>query len=452
MTQAARLRPLGLITAGMALLSWPFGFAQQAPGQAPELSLSQAIQIALESNRSVKLAQLDVTKSEWQVAETKTKRLPALSTELLATGDITSPTFTFPEGIFQTLNGAPNPSKNVHISLANGITGFALAKAAQPISQLYQIHLAVREQEFSTDIANQKYNQTEQSVVADVKQAYYAALQTESALDAARALVKQYEETQRVALQYVAQESILRSDSMDVKAKLAQAQYQIIILDDNLETQKEHLNDLLGRDLDTPFRTQPVPPVSLEEMDLKIARRTALMQRPEVKEAEINERRAIYDRKLAKSQYIPGVAAEIRYFTPINTEILPQNILAAGVDMTWEPFDWGRRRDDVKQKEIGIQQSQYQLEQTRSQVLLDVDNTFRKLTESRSLLAVAETARDAADERLREVNNQFKHSAVLLRDVLQQEAAVASADHDYEESLLSFWNADAEFERALGEQ
>jgi outer membrane protein len=53
---------------------------------------------------------------------------------------------------------------------------------------------------------------------------------------------------------------------------------------------------------------------------------------------------------------------------------------------------------------------------------------------------------------MREVNNQFKQSAVLMRDVLQQQAAVANAEHDYEQSLLSFWNAKAAFEKSLGEE
>jgi outer membrane protein TolC len=65
---------------------------------------------------------------------------------------------------------------------------------------------------------------------------------------------------------------------------------------------------------------------------------------------------------------------------------------------------------------------------------------------------VTEAARDAANEKLRETNNQFKHSAVLMRDLLQQETAVANADHDYEQSLLAFWNAKAAFEKALGEE
>jgi outer membrane protein TolC len=277
-------------------------------------------------------------------------------------------------------------------------------------------------------------------------------LQSESALEAQQALVKSYEETDRVTTQYLTQESVLKSDSLQVKAKLAQSQYQIVQLSDTLDTQKEQLNELLGRDIDVPFRTEAVPAMTPAEMDLKAARQMALDRRPEVKEAEIDTHRADYDRKLSRAKYIPDVGAAIHYLDPINTEILPQNIVSAGMELKWDPFDWGGRRDEVKQKDVSVQQSRYQLQETRAQVTLDVDNTFRKLEESRSMLAVAQAGKVAADEKLREVNDAYKHSAVLLRDVLQQQAAVANADHDYEESLLAFWNAKALFEKALGEE
>jgi hypothetical protein len=35
---------------------------------------------------------------------------------------------------------------------------------------------------------------------------------------------------------------------------------------------------------------------------------------------------------------------------------------------------------------------------------------------------------------------------------LEQQAAVASADNEYEESLLAFWSAKANFEKALGQE
>jgi outer membrane protein TolC len=450
--QSGRTRLLGRISSGLVLFWSVAGFGQGTSDQTPELALVDAIQIALGNNRPVQIAKLDFTKSGWEVAEAKTHKFPELKTEMLASGLITAPVYTYPEGIFGTVNNQPVPSKNVEISLSNGVTGYAIATAAQPISQLYQIHLGIREKELSADLAGEKYKQKRQNTAADVKQAYYGILQSEATLESEEALVKEYEETNRVAGDYLSKESILKSDVLEVKAQLAQAKHQLVTTHNNLTTQKEHFNDLLGRDLDTPFRTQPVPAASMDEMDLKAARETALRQRPELKEAKINLDRAGYDRSLAKAEFIPGIGAQLQYFTPINTQLLPQNILSAGIKMSWEPFEWGRRKDNVKQKDIQVQQSQYQLDQTRSQVLLDVDNAFRKLGESRSMLDVAEAARDAAREKLREVSDQFKQKTVLLRDVLKQEAAVANANKQYEESLLSFWNAKAEFEKALGEE
>ena len=439
------IKQFTLAFAGIAWMAGMMLLGQEAGGSVPALSLSQAIEIAVENNRPVNIAKLEIVKSKWEVAQTKTKRFPAITTYLFASGDITNPMFTFPAEL--SFNNQPEKLK-----LSNGITGLASVEVAQPVSQLYQIHLAIRAQELSADLSQQQYRGQRQSIVASVKQAYYATLQTESALDAAQAMVKQYEETDRVATQYLAEKSVLKSDSLQAKAKLAQSRYQVVQLRDTLLTQKEQLNELLARDIDTPFRTEQVPPISAAEMDLKTARQTALAQRPEVKEAEIDTQRADYDRRLAKAKYIPDVGAAIHYLSPINTQFLPQNILSAGVEMRWDPFDWGGRRDEVKQKDVSVKQSQYQLQETQSQVLVDVDNNFRKLEESRSLLEVSAAAREAAREKLRETSDQFKHSAVLMRDLLEQEASVANADHDYEQSLLAFWNAKAAFEKALGEE
>ena len=418
----------------------------------PVLTVDQAVEIAIANNRGLKIAHLDIDKSKWQVSETKTNRLPAIKSYIFAAGNLNSPNFEFKEGTFGTIGNVPVPPKDTRIPFSTGIGGSQLFQIAQPISQLYKINLGIHEQELGSDYASQEYRAKRQSLVSDVKQAYYGVLQSESALEAAKTSVTQYEETDRVALQYVAQEAILKSDSLDVKAKLAQAKYQVVHLNNDLQTRKEHLNDLLARDLVSEFHTQAVPPQSFEEIDLRAAQQTALSQRPEVTEAGINVKKAMYDRKLAHAQYIPDVSASFHYFSLFTAQILPPNIVSAGVELNWEPFDWGRRRDVVKQKEISLTQSQVQLEQVRSQILQDVNNRFRSLQESRAALEVAQAARDASREKLREVNDKFSREAVLLRDVLQQSAAVANANYDYEQALLSFWTAKANFEKALGEQ
>lgn len=415
------------------------------------LTLDDAIQLAIANNRSLKIAGLNVDVSKWQIAAAKTRRLPAFNTYLFGSGQLVPLDFTFKEGSLGLLGGKPNPSRDISISPSQSFTAYVVAKAQQPLSQLYKINLGIREQRLAGDYSSQEFRSKRQSVVAQVKQAYYAILQAESGLDATEASVKHYQEFDRLMQQYLSQEVVLKSESLDVKAKLAQAQYKVVQLSNNLQTGKEQLNDLLGRDLSVDFRTQQVPAITSEEGDLKLAQQTALAQRPEIKEAEIGVKKADYDRKIAKADYIPDVGLAIHYISPLNVPIVPQNIASAGVELSWEPFDWGRRRDVVNQKKLALEQSQYQLKDAQSKVLLDVNNRFRKLDEARVLLGVAKAARDAANEKLKEVTDKFGQQAVLLRDVLQQQAAAASANSDYEQALLSFWTAKADFEKSLGE-
>jgi outer membrane protein TolC len=442
--------------AGLAVVAFlcaPNIRAQDLPDSAPLLTLNQAIEISIADNLTLKIAGLEINKAKFDVAATKTKRLPALQTYLFGSVLITPVNFTFPVGAFGTYkNVGPIPGMEQKITTPAGtLNTYALAQAAQPLSQLYKLHLGIREKELSVDLDSEKYREQRQNVVKQVKQAYYSILQSQSALQAAQASVKQYEELDRVMSEKLSQEAALKSDSMEVKAKLAQERYNVLQLTDQLQSRREQLNDLLGRDLATAFRTEDVPAMAAEESDLRAAQQTALSKRPEIRQAEINVQQADYDRRLAKAQYIPDVAVAVHYTSPFNVEFVPKNIVAAGFELNWEPFDWGRRKDEINQKKIVLDQSQLQLKDVQSKVLLDVDNRFRTLQETRVLLTVAKTAADAATEKLREMTQKFGQQSVLLRDVLQQQAAVASANSNYEQALLSFWTSKAEFEKAVGE-
>jgi outer membrane protein TolC len=81
-----------------------------------------------------------------------------------------------------------------------------------------------------------------------------------------------------------------------------------------------------------------------------------------------------------------------------------------------------------------------------------VDSQFRKLREARAQLGVAESARDAEQERFRNQTDAYSQQAILLSDLLQREASVATAEDQYRQALLAFWTARADFERALGEE
>jgi len=305
--------------------------------------------------------------------------------------------------------------------------------------------------ELDAKVTGEKARAERQSLVKDVKQAYYAVLQSESQLDAAETNVKQYQELDRVVLQRVSQEAALQSDSLEVKAKFANENYKLVQLHNTLDSRKEYLNNLLGRDIRTEFRVERVPVASFEEVDLKLAQSRALTQRPEIKQAELSAKQAQYDRRMAKADFIPDVGVAFNYSSNFNIDVLPRNMTSIGLELKWEPWDWGRRKDIVNQKKVTESQAQTQLSESRSRVLMDVNSRYRKLEESRVLIVVAQAERDAAQQRLREVTHQFGEQAVLLSDVLHQQAAAAGASDDYQQALLGFWSAKSEFEKSLGE-
>jgi outer membrane protein TolC len=117
----------------------------------------------------------------------------------------------------------------------------------------------------------------------------------------------------------------------------------------------------------------------------------------------------------------------------------------------WEPFDWGRKKHEVSEKSRVVEQAALASRQTEDQIILDVNMRFRKLQEARQLLSVAELGRDLAQERLRVTANRYKQEVVLIKEVLQQQATLAEANHQYSQSLAAFWIANAELERAVGE-
>ncbi len=220
---------------------------------------------------------------------------------------------------------------------------------------------------------------------------------------------------------------------------------------DKLQTAKETLNNLLARDLETDFAVSEDKELSPLEQDLKVAQDTALAKNPTVKEAEIKIQQADTVRRLAKSEYMPDIGASFHYLSPFGVNFVPTNVMAVGLEVSWEPFDWGRRRDTVNEKTVAVEQSKLNLTQTKANVLVDVNKQFRALQEARMAVDVAAAQQDATRMKLQEVTDKYGQKTALLRDVLQQQAAVEKANSDYNEAIATFWTAKANFDKAIGE-
>jgi outer membrane protein TolC len=302
------------------------------------------------------------------------------------------------------------------------------------------------------ELSQQSYFVGEQDLVNEVRRGCYAILQSQSELESQRALLAYLDELQQLTERRLQQQAVLKADSLRIAAQRNKASYQLTVIQDALADQKEALNRLLGRDLQTDFTIETVPSSLAEESSLQHARAFAIEKRPEIKSEAIKKEKASLDIKIEKTRYIPDVSIQANYLTAPNISFLPQNVGAVGVLLTWQPWDWGQKRHNIAQKVDAEKQAQLSIDSVRDQVLQQVDSTFRRLREARELLGSAQAARDAEAEKLRNDMDAYSNEAILLTDLLQQQSTVASAEDQYRQGLLAFWKARADFERALGEE
>src|SRR6266571_4655017 len=433
------------------LLATPLaGWCQQTtPTSAEVLSLDHAINLALQNNRSLKNARLNVEKGEEEIRSIRTSRLPSTRFYALLSQDMVKheTNLTNPvTGIF------PGIGPFFSLSTPRRPTAVFAAQVLQPISQQYRIGLAINAVKLARDEEQQKLRSDEQSLVNNVKQTYYEILQSESALENVRDEVKSYRELDRVTGEFVLQQVVLKSDHLQVQTRLARAEYEALDLTNRLSTQKEQLNKLLGRDVLTDFSVGPVAEATIFEYDISSSRRRALEQRPELSEARLKIKQAKLDKRLKKSEYIPDVSVGFTSLSLRNfDEIVPRNIASVGVVMSWEPFEWGRKKRQLAEKSKTIEQAENSLRETEDQILIEVGDKFRRLQQTQQALRVARLNQDAEREALRVTQGRFKFEAALLTEVLQSQAKLADANNQYQQALLSSWTAKAELEKALGQ-
>ncbi len=419
----------------------------------PVVTLDQALATALDKNQKIKIAELESKKTEELVAAERTHLLPVFNFSLLEARLLRSVEFDFKKGSLGTTpSTGPIPPVDTKISSPPQLHTYITGSVAQPVAQLYRIWLGIRLAGVNHEVTREQLRSQRQSIANDVKRVYYELLSTQSALEATEEAIKFYRELDRIMVEYVRKKTAYKYESLNVKTELANEEYKALTLHNSLDTQKEQLNDLMGRDIRTEFSVSPVPEPTVVEVDLAAAQARALEQRPDLNEAQLKIEQAQYDKRIIKSKYIPDVSVGVFYISAFNIQVLPQNLVTAGWLLTWDVFDWGRKKHEMAASTRAIEQASRGLKEAKQQVLIDVNTRFRKLTETSKLIGVSQLRQTTARERLRVTMDEFKQNAAMLKDVLEAQSSLSEANNQYLQSLLSMWTARADFEKALGEE
>jgi outer membrane protein TolC len=426
-----------------------------APGLlgAETLTLRQAIAAAEANNREIRAAGLEHAKALSEVSVARTYRLPAFSVAALGSQSLAHLGLTFPPGSLGVYPGVgPIPGKSTTLTGPLQPAGIFYASVAQPLSQQHKIGLGIQLARVGADIADEKTRSRRQATVNEVRRLYYGILQAESGRRSLRATVEFLTQLDQDTGRNVVQKIALQAESLDVRAQLAQAEYALLKLEDPLETQKQQLNRLMGRDPDTPFEADPLGATDFDLPDLKQAYARAIESRPEIRLARLQAKKATLDRRLKDAERIPDVSLTMTSVATANlSPVLPNRLSVIGVQVNWDVYDWGRKRKQAEEKRLAEEQASLDVKDTEAQIIVDVGHQYRKLIEARKEVEVAQAAQSATRELLRVTRNRFGQRDVLLSDVLKAQSGLAEADNRFTQALLDLATAQANFEKALGE-
>jgi outer membrane protein TolC len=445
-----RMSPMTVLLIAAVLLS-PRVNAQTSNGEV--LKLDEALSIARSNNRALKQSGLEIGKQTEALSEAKTQFYPRFDATVLAAQLLAPLNFTINTGQFGTFPGTgPIPGSTTNLHTPARPIAIASVTATQPLTQLFRIHLFVSEQRLKVDAARMSFDEDDQKLTDEVRQVYFDVLQSQSQHESQESMVKYLKELQQLTERRFEQQAALEADKLSVRAELAKAVYQLTTIEDTLADRKESLNQLLGRNLQTEYSVESLPATLPEEEDLTAARAIALEHRPELKQAANRVSQAKLATKIERTHYIPDIAVQANYLTTANISLLPQNVGSVGALLTWEPWDWGRKHHNVQQDVLAEKQAALSVEDTREQILLDVDSHFRHLREVRARLAVIEAERDVEKEKLRNQEEVYSQQSALLSDLLKQQSSLANTENDYRQAVLEYWSARADFQKTLGEE
>jgi len=428
------------------------GQAQQTA--LPELTLEQAIEQALRNNASLTTAKLETRRAADDLAANRTRRFA--NTQIIAFGSqlLTRPSVTFSRGAFGNFPATgPIPATDQAITVARRPVGVIVASITQPLSQQYKLHLQLSALSLGVAGSREDERKKRLETIDQVRRAYYDVVDAQSQLDSLEASLPYYRESNRLAVEHKKTETILESDLMRSGVQLLKTENSIGEAADQLAGAAEKLNDLMGRDIHTQFRVLDVSNVDTSEETPEAIEGRALENRPDVKKAQLQVRQAEYDRRAKKAEYIPEVSLAINYLTTTNFgNTLPSNITAAGLQLTWEPWDWGRKRHEIAEKRLKEDEAKVAVDAAERSVLLEVRGAWRQLGNARRQLALSDASQRAVRQKLREVQEQVAREALLTKDLFSAQSDLASADGQHRQALAAFWKARADLKKATGEE
>jgi outer membrane protein TolC len=431
--------------AGLALLGVQTGLAEVR-----HLALQDAVHLAINQNRALKIARLKVDENQQKKAGERSSYFPSLTNQsnLLHVTDLE--TVAIPAGGFGHVGGALIPPAGVSLLQGNKNVYSSGTMLSQPLTQLIRIHQQNRIAATEVAISRDDVKKAENEIAVQVHTVYYGILIAELQKKAAQQQTEYANENLHESEEDVRKGSALKVAAIGSRADVLEGQQSVLTADLQIADLKTELNDLLGLPLNTQLELDPAVPTTFDKLDKARYLTIAWAENPEIVAAQDTVTKARAGVAAAKTAYIPDITAYARHSYQDGVPFLVHNFGTFGITLSYDVFDFGKRRANVRAQQDALAEAEENLRKLKDDVAVSIEQSYNKVERTKTMVDVARQVVALRDENDRLADNQLTYGVVQVAERRQASAAHYKAQADLLQASLGYLLARAELEQVIG--
>lgn len=416
--------------------------------QQRQLTLGEAIDIALANNRDLQIARLEIENADAQVTEAFGNALPSLDLSANYTRNIKKQVFYFP--------GTDGISRPIEIGSANSITG---GLQLQQILFNSAVLTGVGTAKTYARISREQLRATASQTVLSVKRAYYGAILARDVLALNEQMLRNAEENYRNAQQFYQAGLRAEFDAIRAEVQVENQRPAVVEARDNYQQAIDNLKLLLSLPpgTDVTIAESLVTPAAVDTSATSVAAAEQILEKYNAQletlrlSTEVN--RQLID--ISRSDYLPTLAlfGTYQYQAQADNfgdfEFQPTALL--GLNLSMNLFNGWQTTARVTQAKIDHLQSQQQLAQLDQALKTQLEATLRRINYSRQRIAASQKTIAQAERGYNIATVAYRAGTGTQLQINDAELALAQTRLNQLNAVFDYQTAVAELEGLLGE-
>lgn len=288
-------------------------------------------------------------------------------------------------------------------------------------------------------------------LVFEVTRGFFSVLQaiafTEVQIESERSI----KESLRIAEARFEEGGAVRTDVLNLKTQLAQANEDLIRARNGLLMAIAALNTAIGFDLVSADNIQAPATSSLEAPPPKCTNPLAYENRPELRAARLMRQVKEMELNKAKGGYAPTFSAFASYDMDSDVSSDFEESYMAGIMTEINVFDGSLTRSSVHAARAELNAAKAEEQQARLNLNLDLKQAFIRAQEAWERMEVTRKSLDTALEAQRIVQEQYEHGSADISILLQTQTGVTAMQTRNVAAKYDYLIALSNLQRAKGE-